>query len=168
MHENNNKYIVSLVDSSRKGSKNAFLQLCELNLGDIYSLCFLITGDTSLAYQFARRVFLDAWKNIKQIRVDTSFNSWLHGFAIFYVLDEIRKREANKESLKPSTAGIGKAKQSRIGNFLLNLTPWERVVVVLHDLEKYSYIEINDLLWQFSPDEIKNLVRSARKKYLDG
>lgn len=163
MHEVNNKYIASLVDSSKKGSKNAFLQLCELNLGDIYSLCLMLTSDTEIAYHFTKRVFVDAWKNIRQIRIDTSFNSWLHGFAIYYVLEEIRKREVNNSS--PKALG-GKVRQSKIGNYLLSLSTWERIAMVLHDVESYSYSEVNDLLWQFSPEEVKNLVSSARRKFI--
>jgi len=167
MHENNNRYIISLVDSTKKGSKNAFIQLCELNIGDIYSLCLMLTADTELANQFTKKVFLDAWKNIKQLRVDTSFNSWLHGFAIYYILEEVRKRETEKAAdSEPGAARWGKARQSKIGNYFLSLETWERIAIVLHDHEKYSYAEVNDLLWQFSSDEIKDLVRNGRKKYL--
>lgn len=169
MQTNNNKYIVSLVDSTKKGSKNAFLQLCELNLSDVYSLCLMLTADAQSAYDFTKKVFLDAWKNIRQMRVNASFNSWLHGFAIYYVLQEIRKKEAEEKIIsETNTVKWGKARQSYIGNYLVSLGTWERIAVILHDLEKYSYDEINDLLWQFSPEEVKNLVKSGRKKYLMG
>lgn len=168
MYENNNKYISSLIDSSKRGSKNAFLQLCDLNLRDLYSFCLMLTADTELAEKFTKKVLIHAWNSIKQIRVDASFKSWLHGFAIYFILDEIRKLESANPGTDISQSRWGKARQTKMGNYLISLTTWERIAVILRDLEKYSYNEVRDLLWQFNGEQIRNLVISARKKYLAG
>ncbi len=164
MGSSDSKYIINLIASAQKGNKNSFLQLVELNLGNIYLLSLRLLNDQKLASEITKEIFIHTWQNLKQIRSDTSFSSWLHGIAIYKNLELIKKRKSDKsgrgslESSKPTYIN------KKLEYHLSELDEEERITFVLHDIVGYSYGEISDLLSDYTKESIIEFIHSARKK----
>ncbi|MCX6151631.1 MAG: RNA polymerase sigma factor [Ignavibacteriales bacterium] len=164
MKETDNKFITSLVESSKKGSRNAFMQLVEINLGNIYLLCLRMLADSKLAENLTKEVFLLSWKNIKQVRTDTSFAKWLHGFAVFTILQNFRKKnsELSKASEIQNMGRKISASSNSLERIIYQLDEMERMIFILHDIENYSVEEIADLFENISVNDIKSYLFVAR------
>jgi len=167
MGSSDSKYIVNLIAASKKGNKNYFLQLVELYLGNIYLLNLRLQKDQKLAEEITKEIFIHTWQNIKQIRSDTTFSSWLHGIAIYKNLDLIRKKQAS-ENTQTSEAVKYNYSNKKLENQISELDDNQRFAFILHDIEKYSFSEIADLLAQYPEETIIEFVYSARKKLAKG
>ena len=160
-------YILSLVDSARNGRKNAFRELCDINLKKIYNLSVRILVDPSIAQIVTIEIFIDAWKNIKFVRDDIPFDLWLRSIAVFTILDEIRtKKRAIQLGEDTGDDYINREvdidSKSPFEIMIMTLPEKERVAFILHDIEGYAYQEVCDFMTDLSLDEVKSLVRSTR------
>ncbi len=162
------KYIVNLIASAQKGNKNSFLQLVELNLGNIYLLSLRLLNNQKMAAEITGEIFNHTWQNLKQIRSDTSFTAWLHGIAIYKNLELFRNsKHKNKNQNSPGTTPTDQ-RNKKLENLINGLEDEERIAFVLHDIEGYKYGEVSDLMPEYSEQSIIEFVFSARKKLAKG
>ena len=171
MAETNVTYIKYLLGLSRKGRKNSFLELCELNLPRVYAICGLCLGDSKIAELVSKDVFISAWQNLKFVRDDTSVTAWLRGIAVFEIMEELRTRERRikaypKEKKNDSTIYTRVHTNSQFESTILELPELERTIFVLHDAEGYDYDEISGFFGDLSVDEIKQIIRASRAELL--
>ena len=68
-----NKFIRSLIESAKRGNNAALEQLFEMNLGKIYKLSFLLTGDKPSADLITINTFINAWDFTDTIDEDITF-----------------------------------------------------------------------------------------------
>jgi len=167
MSSSDSKYIINLIAASKKGNKNYFLQLVELYLGNIYLLSLRLLNDQKLAEEITKEIFTHTWQNVKQIRNDSTFSSWLHGIAIYKNLDLIRKSQTSGNIQKSEKVKYNYSNK-KFENQISELDDNQRIAFILHDIEKYSYSEIADLLAEYSEESIVEFVFSARKKLAKG
>lgn len=159
MAENTN-YIVYLVELSQRGRKNAFLDLCEINLKSVFTTVFRLTKDIEKSTHISIQTFLTVWDNIKSFDLRHSFASWVKGIAIKIALHELFKHEEKSEPLEFPLQTV--FDNQKIEFLLLNLPQMERIIFVLHDFEGYNYREIRDFLEDLSYDEIKTILIDTR------
>lgn len=167
MPEPNVTYIKYLVGLARKGRKNGFLELCELNINRVYAVCGLCLGDSLIAEEVTKDVFLSAWQNLKFLREDTSVSSWFRGIAVFEIMEELRTRERRqkvypKAKKNDSTVYERVITKSQFESTILELPELERTIFVLHDVEGYDYEEISGFFDDLSINEIKKIIRNSR------
>jgi RNA polymerase sigma-70 factor (ECF subfamily) len=170
--DTDNKYVQGLIEDSQKGNKYSFKQLIDLYIGPIYLFCSRMLVDEKLSEAVTKQIFIMAWKNLKQIRDDTSFANWLSGFTVFQIIQIVRKNHSSFKELK--TIGISNTRKvldpalSSFEKLILQLDDDERLVFLLHDIKKYSYEEIADLFNFCTADEVSAIVRQAREKLARG
>lgn len=86
---------------ARGDAKEALYLLTPAYSEQIYQYCLAMLGDPTLADDVAQRVFLEAYRDIKDLRVHSrsSIRSWLFGIARHRALDAAKARKMENERL---------------------------------------------------------------------
>lgn len=156
----------SLVEAATHGDRSAFDELVRSLMHRVYSLCYRMTGDHQEADDCAQDAFLKAYRSLKSFRGQSSFSTWLYAIAI----NTCRNRRQSsafrrsRQDLPIATAGcmtggaceldppdpaptvLERLERHELDALLQRaiqaLSPDARTVVVLRDVEGFSYEEI--------------------------
>lgn len=134
----------------------------------------------SQAEDAAQETFLKAYEFLDRFRGDSSFSTWLYRIASNYCLNFLSKRKREKtDSLDallesggrlPSPTGQGSplqllADQQAVQTILEKLSPEERAILVLREIEGLNYKELAQTL-EVSLDLVKVRLFRARQSFL--
>src|SRR5512143_422109 len=154
-----------LVEGFRKGAPGSFEAIVRAHQDRVHSFCARMLSDREDALDAAQEVFLSAWRNLSQFRGDAALSTWLLRIAANACLNRIRRRKSLSEREapwpEPSEAGEGilfqpagddadrpdrlaEASEMReiLTDALAHLDPGSRWMVLLSDVEGFSYEEI--------------------------
>jgi DNA-directed RNA polymerase specialized sigma24 family protein len=160
-----NKLIVSLIENAQGGNNSAFENLFQMSIDKVYALLLRLSGSSAAASELTTKTYVEAWQKISQKDPEELFNVWLKKVAVDTLL-------ANKKIVKDS----GKQKtlsahdQEFFGNNTLEgniqkLELMEKVIYVLHDIEKFDIEEIAKKSDK-SIEEVKNSLVDCRNKLI--
>jgi len=82
-----------LVSACRNGDKSAYAKLAKHYSGRIYAICIGMLRHRENAEDIAQQALLKALTNIKQLRDDEHFGSWIARIAKNLCIDFIRKQK---------------------------------------------------------------------------
>ena len=138
-----------------------------MNVGRIYALTLRLLADFNLGEELTKEIFITTWKRIEQMRDDITFAGWLKSLAVSTALDKFRNKDDLKKlkSTGRKHEKIPKRFEATISLFdrdIFSLPERERIIFVLHDLEKYSDEEIADML-MLSKDAVKENLKMAQQ-----
>lgn len=159
-----NKLTKSLIQNAQAGMNSAFEQLYKINCGRVYAVCFRILANKTEAEKLTVIVFFTAWQQIKFMRSDMTFSSWLTGITVFTVLQLIREKETDIQAVHSENKKFPSLSPLELA--VLNLPQDERTVVVLHDIEHYTFGETTDILG-LPPREVREILNKAHKKIIN-
>ena len=155
-----------LVEGFRNGKPGAFEAIVRAHQDRVYSFCARMLSDREDALDAAQEVFLSAWRNLAGFRGEAALSTWLLRIAANRCLNRIRRRKtlSEREALwpePPGEAGEGPifqpagdeadrpdriAETCEMGEILTEalsrLDPGSRWMVLLSDVEGFSYAEI--------------------------
>lgn len=144
-----------IIDSCRRGDREAFRALYEAYKDKVYSIAlYFFHGDTGAASDATQQTFLKLMTNIKSFRGDSEFSTWLHRMAVNTCMDGSRKNKSRERSEEPlELVRIGEPAShdedlarrqvaSRIQAALSSLPPKLRMPILLRYFEDLSYIEM--------------------------
>lgn len=160
----NTNYVKYLIELSQSGRKNAFFDLCEINLRNVFTVAYRLYPDYEKAQQITLKTFFIAWENIKSFDSKKSYILWLKSVAIKATIKELSKSGTSLSPLKGKT--IYAHDHERIENLIINLPNEDRIIFVLHDLEGYDYDEMKSFLEELTPDEIKSKLIDIRERLM--
>jgi len=159
-----------LVASSQKGDLGAFEQLVTKHQKKMFNIAFRIAGDHDDASEIVQDAFVAAFRNIRKFRGASRFTTWLTTITINQArnrLKQVRSRRLHEiNSLDdpietqdgsimadpPSkTASVLDQLEERdlrkkVQDCIAALEPDFREVIVLRDLQEFSYDEIGTML----------------------
>lgn len=157
-----------LVKKAQNNDLSAFEELVRLFQNRIYSLCMRLTGNHADAQDLAQEAFIRAYRALGSFRNEADFGTWLHRITVnawsnfrrsssrqtVVYLDEPYqggdggeiKREAEAEEGNPLQELEEKEFRSLIRAALDSLSYEHRAVLVLRDIEGYSYEEVSRAL----------------------
>ncbi len=146
-----NKLIRSLVQNTKLGNNSSFEQLYKLNAGRVYSVSLRLTADPSFAEDITKEVFVKTWQQILHVRENVTFSLWITAIAVFTILDKFRDKQLLERlgrGVKTHSAPYDTDNDETllIEKAVLSLPDRDRFIFVLHDIEKYSDLEVADLL----------------------
>lgn len=164
MENANTNYVTYLIELSQAGRKNAFFDLCEINLRGVFTIIYRIYPDIEKAKQITLKTFLIAWDSISSLNTKRPYLRWLKNLAVRTAIRELSK---SGEPLAPVLEKTIYANEhERVENLIINLPNFDRIIFVLHDLEGYDYEEIKEFLADMSTDEIKTKLIEIRERLM--
>jgi len=172
-----------LITRSQNGDMDAFEELVVRYERRVYSVAFRFMGNQEDASDLAQEAFLKAYQAIKNFRQDASFSTWICRIVSNVCRDQLRKAKRTiQTSLDeevwleegtvtkqfkdqgPTTEQVYERKELKeyLQALINNLNPEYRMVVVLRDIQGYSYEEIAEML-DCSLGTVKSRLNRARK-----
>ncbi|MGS2719099.1 RNA polymerase sigma factor [Paraglaciecola aestuariivivens] len=138
-----------LIKAVQSGDKQAYNTLYHQHIGQVYGLCYRLTGERGLAEDAAQEVFIQLWRKIGNFKGDSKFSTWLHTVTTHITISYLRKQKGWLQkmfNLEQSTAmhEVAEVSSSEIDleSYIVKLPERARVVFVLHAIEGYRHEEI--------------------------
>jgi DNA-directed RNA polymerase specialized sigma24 family protein len=157
----NTNYVNYLIETSKGGSKRAFFDLCEINLKNIFTISYRLLADYNSTKKITLDTFLGAWDNFKDYDSNVPFAIWIKNLAIRYSINKLRSTSFQIPAVKEKSNYNSESEY--LENLIMALQIDERIIFVLHDLEGYSYKEINCFFEGLEIDEIKTKLINTRE-----
>jgi RNA polymerase sigma-70 factor, ECF subfamily len=146
--------VARLVNRVKEGESDAFSSLVAAHLRAAYVTALAVVGRPGDAEDVVQEAFLAAFEHIESCREPRRFPGWLlrivRNRALNYlaarrVRDVVgidADRAADRHSDQPADVGL----RTQLLDALNVLTPTQREIVLLHDLEGWTHNEIADVL----------------------
>lgn len=142
----------ALIAQAQNGSHNAFSQLVIMHNQGLRLFLRRFCNSPEHCEDIAQETFFKAWKNIKKMRGDASFKTWLYTIAINEM--KIHHRKNNKynkvdnfdENLKYNSPNENIDAKLDIDKLFCHLSKDEAMVIALNFGEGFSHSQISQAL----------------------
>jgi RNA polymerase sigma-70 factor (ECF subfamily) len=179
-----------LVSACKRGDMDAFESLAHKYQKKMFNMAFRITGDYDDACETVQEAFLSACRGIKGFRGDSCFSTWLTAITVnlarnrlkqmrgrrcheaLSLEDPIRTEEGCIAADPPSDAVSAHEQLERqeirrqVWECIKFLDPDFREVLVLRDMQDFSYDEIGNML-KLALGTVKSRLSRAREAIRD-
>jgi len=181
-------YEEQIVERCRQGDRAAFNELVRRHQKKVFNLCFRMLGNRHEAEDVAQDVFVTAFRAIKSFRGDSALSTWLHRVAVnncknrlkflrrrkyFHTesMDAVRDdgenemvREYRDDSEDSPEQVRERSELSReIQRAIDQLDEDYKAVIVLRDIQGFSYQEIAEIL-DLKEGTVKSRIHRARSE----
>jgi RNA polymerase sigma-70 factor (ECF subfamily) len=143
-----------------------FDELVDQYQNKIYNIAFRMVGNTEDAMDITQEVFIKIFRTIKSFKGKASLSTWIYRIAVNTCLDQLRKRKNVKVSYMEDTKAetqlplndiyMNKENPEKlyerselrkvIQKTILSLSDDHRTVIILRDINGFTYEEIADIL----------------------
>ena len=172
-----------LIQQIKKGNTAAFEELAAGYQKQIFTLAYRMCGNQEDAADMAQEALIKVYRNIDKFKGDSKFSTWLYRVVTNTCLDEMKKMkrkqvyslddelETKDGSLKRDIEDTAptpeeKAEQTErseaIQDALMQVSETHRKVLVLRDVQGFSYEEIAGML-ECSEGTVKSRLSRARE-----
>ncbi len=171
-----------LIQKSQQGDMDAFEQLLLQYEKKVYTIAYKYMGNHEDASDLAQEALIKAYQSMGSFRGESSFGTWLGRITANKCLDELRRRkriqvtslddevELEEGSVQKELAAPGDTPEEHtmrqetvqyVQSMLNRMREEYRIVLVLRELEGYSYEEIAQQL-SCSLGTVKSRISRAR------
>jgi RNA polymerase sigma-70 factor (ECF subfamily) len=164
---------LELTQRSQAGDTEAFGELVTKYRAKIFAMVYNIVGNENEAWDIAQEGFVKAWRSIHRFQGRSSFHTWLYSITLNLAIDALRRKGRRQEielneaipSYRPGPRVDCERSEirERVNTALAQLSPEQRAVVVLKDMEDMQYREIAEAL-RFSIGTVMSRLFYGRKK----
>lgn len=182
MFDKEQKFIKKCVN----GDLKAFDELIEKYEKTAYNIAFRMLKNPEDAMDVSQEAFIKVFKSIKTFNFESAFSTWLYRIVTNTCLDFLRKRNTNvysidnpihtdegeierdipDESDTPEELLEKKLTKELVNNSISKLDENHRVVIILRDIQGFSYEEISKII-DCSIGTVKSRINRARKNLKD-
>ncbi|MDW7682574.1 MAG: sigma-70 family RNA polymerase sigma factor [Bacillota bacterium] len=177
-----------LVGRCKQGDLSAYDELMQRYEKKVYTLCFRMAGNHNDAEDLAQEAFLKAFRALPSFKGESQFSTWLYRIVTNTCLDERRKRARKPVTVsldKPLETGEGEMAvtlpgdapdplsealtvelRGEIQKLLMELPEEQRIVLIMRDLQEYTYEEIATVLG-IQLGTVKSRLNRARARMRD-
>lgn len=154
---------------ARRGKNSAFEVIYRLYGRACYNLALRIVGEPAVAEDIVQDVFLRMMASISKFRGDAPFGVWLKRMMVNSTIDVVRRNRRmdgnDPEEHFATLQAQSMSAESRVDawNLLMRLSPRERAIVILHELEGYTHKELAQLFDQSESYSKSILARSLKR-----
>ena len=147
-----------LVERARNGDASAFDLIVGRHERRVFAVAMRICRHHEDARDVTQEVFITALRAMGGFRGDAQLGTWLHRVTVNAALDLVRKRQRREATTVeeigdrpsadpgPEAAAIESVRAREVHRALGTLSPDQRAVVVLCDLEGLDYAEAAEVL----------------------
>lgn len=146
-----------LISRLNEGDKEAWNMLIKRYSSKIYNIALNFSGNSDEAADITQDIFVKIYNNIEKFQQHYSFTSWLFRIAKNHCIDHWRKNKKYQETLEIEDKHHQKnesAEDILIKNLDLNklrdtlkyLPDELRILIIMRDIQGYSYTEISEHL----------------------
>ena len=168
---------LKLIEECRGGNLNNFRKLVEVTSPFAFSVAFRMLCDEDRAKDVVQETMITIWQKLKKIKSADVYKTWIYRIVVNKCYDELRKRKRNPEfiadeytwksisntvSINPSVELENKETVMIIAQLTNKLSPKQKAVFVLSDLEEMSNDEISEITG-ISKSGVKSNLHYARK-----
>lgn len=171
-----------LIQRAKDGDEQAFAALMEQNQTRVYNLALRMTGNPDDAAELSQEAFLNAWRGLGKFHGESSFATWIYRLTSNACIDflrrakrrsslsmtvslddedESRQAELPDERYSPERQAEQRELQDTIRTGLSSLSEEHRQVLVLRELDGFSYSEIAQQL-DLEEGTVKSRISRAR------
>lgn len=171
-----------LLEKAKNGDVEAFEQLIEGCQKKVFNIALRMIGNYDDANELAQEVFIRIYKSIKTFKEESLFSTWVYKVTTNICLDELRKRKKMKvtyldEEIKTEDSEIKRQVEDErptpdvqveknevrkvVHNAIKGLSEEQRVMIVLRDIQGFSYEEIAKFL-KCPEGTVKSRINRAR------
>lgn len=165
-----------LVQKAAQGNRKAFRELFNYHFQAVYNYALALAGDPALAEDITQETFIRAHKNLHRLGPPWNFHAWVFRLARNYFIDQIRK-DRNLLPLEedfqvisprpgPEREKISQDTADRVHSTLGMLPVRQREILVLRELQGFSYGEIGEIL-DLSSANVKVSLHRARAAFAE-
>jgi RNA polymerase sigma-70 factor (ECF subfamily) len=152
----------------RRGDPDAFAVLVGRHQKRMLNIAYRMIGDYGEACDVVQEAFLSAWRGIGNFRGEARFSTWLCGIVLNHARNHLRQRSARSGREGASFDDPGQSEEgsqdppsheesaferlerheleARVQEGIGSLESGQREVLVLRDIQGYSYEEIGVIL----------------------
>jgi RNA polymerase sigma-70 factor, ECF subfamily len=161
----NTNYVSYLVNLAKSGRKRAYVELVEINVRNVFTISYRLYSDIEFAKKNSIRTLLKGWEKLNELNAEDSFAIWIKKLAVRYAIDELLRSNLSipKEKKEDNIDNSDEFLESLINNLPLE----ERIIFVLHDLEGFTYTEVNSFFSVMVKDEIKSKLIGTREYLME-
>lgn len=171
-----------LLDKAKAGDIAAFEELIEGYQRKIFNIALRIVGNYDDANDLSQEVLIRIFKSIGSFKEQSSFSTWIYRITTNVCLDDIRKRKNRRvvsldEEIKvedgemqrqivsndplPEETAEKEELRELVNGAISSLSEEHRLVIVMRDLQGFSYEEIARIL-KCPEGTIKSRINRAR------
>jgi RNA polymerase sigma-70 factor (ECF subfamily) len=156
-----------LISDAKKGDADAFVQLMENSKADMYKTASAILRNDADCADAISETILKCWKNIRKLKSDRYFKTWLTRILINSCNDIIRKNSRtvyvdSYEAIdKPDPSDSNK---ENISECFGAIDESYRVILVLYYSQGFSVKEIADIM-KMKENTVKTRLARGRKQF---
>ncbi len=157
----------ALISKAKRGDAAAFAMLVRHSERTVYNLALRMLGDEQDALDISQEAYLRAWRSLGAFGEHSTFCSWMYAITRNVCVDFLKKRQSS--STVPLTYGSSdgdeaelqisdseeelpekqyekKERRTLVREAIQSLPENQREVLVLYDIEGYSYADISRML----------------------
>lgn len=175
-----------LVDRCRQGDREAFTGLMLRYEKQIYNFTYRMLGNAEEAQDLTQDVFIAVFRGIKSFRAEAKFSTWLYRIALNQTRNRIKylsRRNFFNRKTRPEEPGrtlsadnpevladpapspehwaMTKDLAAQVQQCLDQMPPQSRQLLVLRDVQGFSYEELGEML-SLNQGTVKSRLHRAR------
>jgi RNA polymerase sigma-70 factor (ECF subfamily) len=174
----------------QQGGTQAFEVLVERHQKKMLNIAFRMTGNYDEACDVTQDAFVAAYQSIKKFKAEAKFSTWLYRIVVNYSKNRLKqlrgaaKREGVSivDSVEMKTEGVfsqslinnnnpgmqmeKRERETQVRKCITSLDEEYREVLVLRDIQGFSYEEIRDIL-EIPDGTVKSRLSRARSALKD-
>lgn len=164
----------ALVESLRRGQREAYAELAQRYTRAIYNAAYRVLGSEPDARDVTQAVFLKVYERLGEFDSRYRFFSWIYRIAVNESIDLLRQNRrldpledeaalAGPDGMDPEQQYDGKQLSERVQLALMHLKADDRVVLTLRHFSECSYREIAEIL-NLEEKTVKSRLFEARQR----
>lgn len=166
-----------LIDKSKKGDLLAFERLMNQYSKQVFNILLRLLGNREDAQDLSQEVFVRVYKKLHTYKSDSQFYTWLYRVAINAGKDYLKKKKwdysleplgdkafsfSKDHATNPEASVINNEKKELILRALMELSLEQRSIIILRDIQGFSYEEISEILG-IAVGTVKSRISRSRK-----